>query len=679
MTFIGRNDGPAWSHRKRGTFGRFTDKGSQQISYVATRFSKDELQQLKVARQVFDRSDLNIRELMQREIDDKRVQREISQYLNPGPGPVPAKFFPPLVVAMTVRSSDGAADRLASRYPKPNLDKDNKFPRIFKESEKTSYEEWQYNNSFCVRIPLREDEGCLDNIAYHHGAEICWHSDDVNLLVLDGQHRLMALKAVLGKLDSEDEQRGYGKVKLSEEEIEKLGFSSLPVTIIFPPELHEGNEQISESESLVSVFRRIFVDVNKNAKPVSQSRNILLDEGDAVAVFARNLIDRCVTEKDLSTESGSELSELPLYLIEWDSPERREFQINEPRAISSIGILFKAIGMLLGDEDDDTFRAKLRIEEGDNEIDPDIVGKDGFSVPQLGRRYFSGWQREILELRFERDWEEALVSVIAGLFPARKLIDSAEAKRIEIGRAIEKNPYDEASRHAMNYLVGTKSDREIIEKIAEGSAEKVGTFRSSDCREALRLVREEFLREEVEIIKSSHFGRIFFTQLGQLQILDLVFYALYKNAPDEFSICEVAQAYVSDFNRLFEGKNLESIFSPTRTWNELSLAALGMQNWKRQQVRGLLRVSLLFFGDTSELSEMMGGKEKWGDIKRRLADEGYELIQKSLRSRLPYRVKSEVAEIVDEHKRAEEREKLVLKEERRIISELRSFVKEHEA
>ena len=93
--------------------------------------------------------------------------------------------------------------------------------------------------------------------------------------------------------------------------------------------IHDGNADLGDQDALLPVFKQLFVDINKNAKIVSESRNILLNERDAIAVFTRNIIDSFVVESKLPKTEPVSADDLPLYAFEFESPEKKEWQIND--------------------------------------------------------------------------------------------------------------------------------------------------------------------------------------------------------------------------------------------------------------------------------------------------------------------------------------------------------------
>jgi len=83
------------------------------------------------------------------------------------------------------------------------------------------------------------------------------------LFILDGQHRLLGLKSAF-------------KIK------PEVGEEEISVMLVNHEETTEG----------IKRTRRIFVSLNRNAKPVSEGENIILEEDDASAIIARQLVEK---------------------------------------------------------------------------------------------------------------------------------------------------------------------------------------------------------------------------------------------------------------------------------------------------------------------------------------------------------------------------------------------------
>jgi hypothetical protein len=668
------------TNKLRGAFGSFTTTGALQMSFLTTRLGIDELKYLKTARQVLPRNILTIKELMQRDIDDKRVQQQIVNYLTPKSGQFNPVFFPPLVVAILVKSND-IQSSLLDLYPPLELI-NNKPPRKLDNNEDVWYEERFYGNAFGIRIPLNQEETDVNASDFFHSSELSWDRDMVDMLVIDGQHRLIALKAALGVLEAEEMVRGYEGSRLSPEKTAELGFNSIPVSFIFPPQLYQNNEEIPEQRTLVSVFRQVFVDVNKNAKPVSESRNILLNERDLVAVFTRNVIDTFVTEKKLPKVEPIDATHLPLYTFEWDSPEKKEYQFNDTRAVSTVGILYQIIEELLyTNQKDEIFRTEMGVEEGDPKLDPNINNTEGPNISDVNPENFASWQRLELEKRFNSKWINALIYVFRNIYTSQKLVNNLENKRISLLQEISEQQMNPTPKLSLDYLVGTKDDQKQIETVAKYE-HQVGHFNPIVCSAVIQNIKKDFLERQIEEeIREGNFSRLFFSNLGQNQLFKFIFKSVHINisTTTQNTVLKTAEAFVSDFNSIFEhNQGTEKLFDPLMEWNE-PIQRLGTQQFKVNNVSGLLKISLAFFPDEGNLSKLFNTLEDWNVFRNRMFEQGLDEISEALKSYLPNTLKydASLTIITDSEKRRVERDKLTDQRSNEYLMKLSDFVKKH--
>jgi len=149
--------------------------------------------------------------LVQRDLDDFRIRRDIVNYLTDGMG---YKFFPPIVVAMT--QPDDSKKAIKKYYPEIKT-------RIIEGS--TRRLELEFNDSFCIRWFIGQD-GRLVSLP----TEIRWKSDHTHLMAVDGQHRLVALQAIRGLIGNDRLKRFYIN---STKDKSKLDDLKVPVTILF--------------------------------------------------------------------------------------------------------------------------------------------------------------------------------------------------------------------------------------------------------------------------------------------------------------------------------------------------------------------------------------------------------------------------------------------------------------
>lgn len=213
--------------------------------YYETKMRAQELAQgAQVASERHDWANLSIEERLQRQLNDKRVREEIVPYL--------AKSADRFFGAVIILIEDAEVEfEPAGKY----LGKD--VPAAYKKT--------------------------FD----HLGALTI---DGGQFIVLDGQHRWAALRAVVtGKDDKNNSVTGPEVGKVADDEI----------VVIFLP--------FSSTETT----RRIFNKINRNAKPTGRSDNIITSEDDGNAIIARKLLSD--GEPLGATRSNKEL------LVNWRS------------------------------------------------------------------------------------------------------------------------------------------------------------------------------------------------------------------------------------------------------------------------------------------------------------------------------------------------------------------------
>jgi len=613
---------------------------------------------------------LRIQELMQRDIDDDRVKNEIVPYLRIPASHTSARFFPPVLVALVPH----ADQKLLERYPKPALTSKGGFPRVEDKQEELFYEEREYGSAFSVRIPLTDEHAVLETDAMFHGTELRWNRDTLHLLVLDGQHRLVALKAALGLLSEEELARGYEKSKLTEDELSRLSFSSLPITIIFPPMLWEGNSA-ADGLSLVSIFREVFVDVNKNAKPVSIARNILLNERDLISIFAREVIQGCVTESSLPKNKVL-TSGIPLYSFEWEPLEGTELKILDTRAISSVAVLKQCLDrmFLRSDDDQDTFRTMLEAEEGDKSLDPTIKKQSGIMIPALSTTSFARWQRNELVDRFKRKWMPSIMHLLRNLYPAEDLIAETENKRLALAHQYGRNPLNQVPKHALEFLLGTRSDQQQIRLIARSKSQRIGRFDPHSCALAEKEISREFFSKQLRELRSGPFPRIFFSNVGQAQLFEFVFWTLRQNAVEGTQVLTFVERFVEAFNEAFATDNgNDRLFSNEAEWNQPVIDRLGTQEHRQKHIAALLKLSLCFVNKDGTFARLF---KNYGTVRDSLCEQAFTAVRENLilRFRSKFRYLPKIQEIANVTERDKVLERDSSKAAEKALSKLDRFL-----
>jgi hypothetical protein len=131
-----------------------------------------------------------------------------------------------------------------------------------------------------------------------------WDPKQITAVAVDGQHRLAAVKTLRGTMLPE-----------------KLEASYLPVIFLIPDSRVGFVEppQPTGAVQAISTLRQVFIDLNKNARPVSRVRNILLDDVDIVSVCVRLLMGERLSDKP-------EKDRIPLAFVDWMSERKNKIE-----------------------------------------------------------------------------------------------------------------------------------------------------------------------------------------------------------------------------------------------------------------------------------------------------------------------------------------------------------------
>lgn len=220
-------------------------------------------------REVFNIEELTFDELLQRDLDDSRVAHDLIPYLLGESGAF-ARFFPPILAVLVPKKAD--KNGINAYYPAPR----NRTEVSISFGDLFDFEKAQIEGSI---TPL---------------GVIKYNRQKTAFIIVDGQHRAMAVLALHRQINDSWSGKNfagfYNHLNLTENQVKNI---ELPICIVFFPDLNEANEQCKQKGiSLQAVCREIFLVVNKNAKPVSQSRELLLDDEDLAARMMRETLSK---------------------------------------------------------------------------------------------------------------------------------------------------------------------------------------------------------------------------------------------------------------------------------------------------------------------------------------------------------------------------------------------------
>lgn len=298
----------------QGSFGRFNTDVSYSVQYLMTSLSIDDINDLFTASETLDLDTIRFNELIQRDIDKQRVRRIADEYLRAGHNrPI---FFPPLIASVALLEEAGSR-RLKNQYETVERARSSESGY---DTLLTTYD----RDGFELRLPVADEKHSGRKIEwegqelhyYDYAAELGLNSRRAKLVVLDGQHRLEALRTLLH----------------TPENRKIISTIELPICIVWPPEARVG--QINET--IIGDFRELFVTINSEPQRVSGHFLILLDDGSYTSMVVRELADAWKGEKD---EGWSRL-----HLLEWNTRENESTdKRTRPYSITTISIVAKVL------------------------------------------------------------------------------------------------------------------------------------------------------------------------------------------------------------------------------------------------------------------------------------------------------------------------------------------------
>lgn len=384
------------------------------LTHVGLDFSSNSneglLSHLAPVREIFDLNQLDFDEIMQRDIDDARVSSELIPYLLDEKSVDLVKLFPPIVVVVLPLKE--VENRPAKFYPKvteeeePETEKD--YGKYTLRSGSIGQEVFQFEQ------PISDGQ-----LLKHDQVRFRLNTHKTRLVIVDGQHRAMALLALYRNLKDQwtDEKRAPFKEYYSQwtpQYIQKFNLKeiNLPIILCTFPSL---NEEYSGEFDLRKAARTVFLTLNRNARKVSRTRNILLDDNDIIAYFLRSCLSKIKQKDQLSPHS------LRIFNIELDQSDKEKLKIENPVAITGVSHLYYVIEHLLLNSGSDVNGAKPR--SGNFAIRKDLNtylcmnrlnGRNllGSELSELTKRdSFSINAAEKLREEFDKQYGDCIISI----------------------------------------------------------------------------------------------------------------------------------------------------------------------------------------------------------------------------------------------------------------------------
>lgn len=424
-----------WEVKTQGTYGEFHTLAGK-VSYLMTKakLKADTTPEgiltkyLAPVREVLDIDDLDFNQLLQRDLDDYRVATDLVDYLLKPNFSGPA-FYTPILAAVLPFDGPNPVDR----YPENPA---NSVTQV----DGSPWEQTQYGEAFRV---LKFWDTSKEKLHKTPLGRLDFNTKHVKLVVIDGQHRAMALLAIRRTIDRNwDSGTGGAYRYFYEKRINELLKNPPPdflENIEFPVCICWFPQPDSDQSSWPNphkAARKLFVDVNKNARSPSKSRLILLSDSELTSIFVREFLNHLRTDDAL----------FPLHAIEYDYPhEQGEGVPVRSTALASILMLNSAIEWALQGPDkyikdvnkmirgtakkankDRRLQRELEINQWlDSEIiDEGINGPIAFVRNDLNNENFPKTQLDNLIEKFWSGWGSVLMNILAEFIPFKCHIEA---------------------------------------------------------------------------------------------------------------------------------------------------------------------------------------------------------------------------------------------------------------
>jgi hypothetical protein len=432
---LGSGSAKSFLHHVQGTPGAFeTPAGKVQYILTKAKLGKESVsperrltKHLTPVREVMQSEDLDFNQLLQRDLDDHRVATALIPYLLSGQPTGPA-FFPPIVAVLL--PFDG---RRPGAFPA--------FSESIKVSDAAQLDWLEQDSGEAFRVRrLADEHGQPHSIAV---GQLWWNNEHSRLVVLDGQHRAMALLAI--ERTQQRSWQGSGgeryryfyesrvKALLKEDDVD-LDSVEVPVVVAWFPELVGDGARTTAH----AAARKLFVDVNKEARQPSESRLILLSDAELINVLTRSLLTALRND-----ESGAFL---PLYAVEYDNPVVNGTRPARWSVLTNIHLLKQAVlrtvfghpkylrnvtlaigGREALPERDLFMRQQLEL----TKILPPTIEDGGYTYKrdEIGNTNFPLGQADEILKSFQDSWGESLLILMSDLLPYKAHADALNALR----------------------------------------------------------------------------------------------------------------------------------------------------------------------------------------------------------------------------------------------------------
>jgi len=412
-----------------GVYGIFKTTESFTLSYLLTNLRAAELAKLQTASEAFHFRTISFDELIQRDVDYERVDNEIvAKYLEQGKDHV--LFFPPLLVTVVAIDDGHRIDTYEE--VKTALDEDS-------QSLITTWGSDKFQLELCLESQTTGHKISHKGKDLHYlpyASSLRYNPEAVKLVVIDGQHRFVALK----------------RIYESEEKRHLLQEMEVPICIFFMPEAVKDNKK---SESIVRDLRELFITINSKAKEVSGHFLVLLND--------RSLSSHCVRQfaDALRQHKIHELGSL-LPILEWNTREaRKAFQRQKKYSISTVSVIADALkDYVMCRKEDGLPQILLNLSSVQNKLK---VTPDSYSYNSIEEETFGPEQIAILTEQINKYVTPSLWELFISPRPYKSVIEKFASSLKRLDKLVsDKTTGAEQFRDNVLYQFRKTTDRDLV-------------------------------------------------------------------------------------------------------------------------------------------------------------------------------------------------------------------------
>ena len=380
----------------RGFYGEFKSDLSFPLSYIQSSIPIKKVGLLKTTTEVVDASNLDFEVLMQRDIDQERVETIVESYLEKGKNRV--LFFPPLLVSLVALDDNNIIQQFESMtVDKSNVNSEGGVLKVTWGEDRFQLVQTVKKNSTGYKYQVNGEE--FNSTPYW--SVLKCNSNKIALVVIDGQHRLSALKTLYENADKREVVQDI----------------SIPICVIFPPDATIAN---SVGESLTKDLRELFVTINTTAKQVSGHFITLLDDKGLSSHAMRTF---CEEAKSKSIVGSTNF----LNLVEWNQRQSKmASKVNRSYSITTISILADTLKNFAFDPKIGHTSTLLNLSSV-----VDFEGNDNELIENIAEETFSVGQIKKLEKQINKHISTPLMTLMSKPSPYKLKID-AVTKAVEI-------------------------------------------------------------------------------------------------------------------------------------------------------------------------------------------------------------------------------------------------------